>query len=181
MRLPRRRRTRILLAAVGAVALVWISGVRLFAFPGESMSPTVGLWHLRAPERFDLAIYDVPPKSKWAERKIPWMKRVVGLPGEHVRLTREQLFIDGRKVDTPFLHRDGRTSAGADFEIRLGRDEYCILGDNLDHSFDDSRSMGPIPRSLMRGFVVSLIQGSSATVETGKSPAPASTNRNGSP
>ena len=93
----RKRMLRIHSIVAVAIGGVWLSGVRLFAFPGESMMPAiqpgdyfvgfVGLWGHRTPARFDMLIFDVPPTSKWAERKIPWMKRLVGLPGEHVRLS----------------------------------------------------------------------------------------------
>ena len=145
----------------------WLSGVRLFAFPGESMAPAVhpndyfvgfvGLWRCRMPGRFEMVIFDVPPTSKWAERKIPWMKRLIGLPGEHVRLSGAGLFINGRKVESSFLHSGRLPSQATDFELQLGPAEYCVLGDNLDRSFDDSRSMGPIARSLIRGCVGRVI------------------------
>jgi signal peptidase I len=158
---------RFLVALVVAAIAAWVSGVRLFAFPGESMSPTVmpgdhfvgmiGAWGARPPERFEMVIFDVPRRSKWSEQSIPWMKRLVGLPGEHVRLAGDQLFIDGRPVEAPFLHADELAKRPEDFEVTLGESEYFVLGDNLDHSFDDSRSLGPIDRTLIRGFVAFVI------------------------
>src|ERR1041385_7747033 len=116
MRFPRRKTLRLVIVLVAAAVAVWIGGVRLYAFPGVSMAPTVkpgdhfigfvGLWRLRSPKRFDMVIFDVPSTSRWAGQKIPWMKRVVGLPGEHIRLSGEELFINGRKEDAAFLHRD---------------------------------------------------------------------------
>lgn len=155
------------------IAGVWLSGVRLLAFPGKSMMPSVmpgdylvgamGLWRYRTPARFDMVIFDVPPTSKWAERKIPWMKRLVGLPGEHVRLSGSALYIDGREMNSRFLHT-GRTAGPAgDIEVKLGADEFFVLGDNLDHSFDDSRTMGKISKSLIRGVVVFTIHRSRTT------------------
>src|ERR1044071_5432272 len=111
---PRKRFVHVVMALGTFAALIWLSGIRLFAFAGESMSPAVepgdrfvglvGIWGLRAPKRFDMAIFDVPSSSKWAGLRIPWMKRLGGLPGEHVRLSGAQLFIDGRKIEAPFLH-----------------------------------------------------------------------------
>jgi signal peptidase I len=166
-RMPRRL---LLVFMLAAVAGAWLTGVRLFAFPGESMIPAVqpgdyfiGLvewWGHRPPQRFDLLIFDVPPSSKWAQRKIPWMKRLVGLPGEQVRLSGADLFINGRKIESGFLHSNrGAPGHRADFEVRLGPDEFCVLGDNLDRSFEDSRSLGPIPRALIRGRAICVIPG----------------------
>jgi signal peptidase I len=168
MHLFRRRRVRMFVAFAVVVLALWAGGVRLFAFPGESMSPAVragdhfvgmvGLWGMGSPERFEMVIFNVPPTSKWAARGIPWMKRLVGLPGEHVRLSGDQLFINGRKVDAPFLHVESKAELAKDFEVVLGDEEYCVLGDNLAHSFDDSRSMGPIARSLIKGHVALVIR-----------------------
>jgi signal peptidase I len=109
--------------------------------------------HLRDPKRFDLVVFDVPPASKWSARGIPWMKRVIAMPGEHVRLSGTSLFINGRKMDAPFLHLETNGKPRDDITATLGSNEYFVLGDNLDQSFDDSRTMGPIGRPLMRGFV----------------------------
>jgi signal peptidase I len=173
-----RRSLRVLALAAVAFGGAWLGGVRLFAFPGESMIPAVrpgdffvglvGPWRHRTPERFDLLIFDVPPTSKWAERGIPWMKRLVGLPGEHVRLAGAELFIDGRQLGSPFLHSARAASSTRDFEVQLRSDEYCVLGDNPDGSLDDSRSLGPISRSLIQGRVVFVLHRS-----RGQTPAPA--------
>jgi signal peptidase I len=164
-----------------AIGGVWLSGVRLFAFPGESMIPAVlpgdyfvgfvGLWGRHTPERFDMLIFDVPPTSTWADRKIPWMKRLVGLPGEHVRLSGADLFINGRKSESSFLHSDRASSQAHDFEVQLRSDEFCVLGDNLDRSFDDSRSLGPISRSLIKGRAIYVIHRSKGN-EPNKAPEP---------
>jgi signal peptidase I len=163
----RRRFLRVFAFVALTFGGLWLSGVRVFAFPGESMMPAVrpgdyfvalvGLWSHRAPARFDMLIFDVPPNSKWAERKIPWMKRLVGLPGEHVRLAGADLFIDGRKIASQMLHSDHASGQSGDLEVQLRSDEFCVLGDNLDRAFDDSRSMGPISRSLIKGRAVLVI------------------------
>ena len=108
-----------------------------------------------------MVIFDVPRTSKWSAQKIPWMKRLVGLPSEHIRISGNQLFVDGRKVDAPFLHGGSHVKQQEDFEVTLGDNEYFVVGDNLDHSFDDSRAMGPIDRSLIKGFVAFVIRTSS--------------------
>jgi signal peptidase I len=110
----------------------------------------VGIWSLRAPKRFDMVIFDVPSTSNWPGQKIPWMKRLVGLPGERIRLAGAQLFVDGRKIDAPFLHSEREKV----FEMRLGEREYFVLGDNLNWTLQDSRAMRSISSSLMTGHVL---------------------------
>lgn len=159
-------------AVVGVTLVLWLSGIRLYAFPGVSMVPAVkpgdyfigleGPWRLRTPQRFDRVIFDVPSTSRWAGQGIPWMKRLVGLPREHVRLSGDTLYIDGAKVNAPCLHRDRADSPPKEIELVLGDRQYFVVGDNLDHSFDDSRSMGPIDKSLLRGFAALVIHTSLA-------------------
>jgi signal peptidase I len=168
MKTPRRRLLKFAVVSAIFAGVGWLSGVRLFAFSGRSMEPAVmpgdyfvglvALWGMRTPERFDMVIFELPPESRWAERKIPWMKRVVGLPGERVRLAGGRLFIDGREVSAPCLRRDAALPASADVEVVLKADEFFVVGDNLDHSLEDSRTMGPIRKSRLRGFVALVIR-----------------------
>ena len=74
-----------------------------------------------------------------------------------VRLSGGELFINGRKIEAPFLHSERAPREARSFEVRLRSDEFCVLGDNLDRSFDDSRSLGPISRSLVKGRVVLVL------------------------
>ena len=161
------RKISRLLVVTGILGLgLWLGGVRLYAFQGLSMDPLVrpgdhfvgliGPWNLRTPQRFDLAIFEVPDTSRWAGQKIPWMKRLVGLPGEHVRISGRELYIDGRRVNAPFLHADS-TSAAKTFETTLGEGQYFVLGDNLDHTLEDSRALGPIARARIKGVVALVI------------------------
>ena len=121
-----------------------------------------------------MVIFDVPSSSKWAGQNIPWMKRLVGLPGEHVRLSGADLFINGRKIESSLLHSDRVSSPARDFEVQLRSDEFCVLGDNLDRSFDDSRSLGPISRSLIKGHAVFVIH-RSKDEKPNKAPEPTTT------
>lgn len=160
---------RIFAVAVATLAIVWISGLRVFAFSGDSMLPSVmsgdrfigkvGLWGEQFPDRFQMVIFDLPPHSPWVERKIPWMKRLIGLPGEHVRLSGNRLFIDGQPVEAPSLHLDDPAKSPQTHELVLDNDEYFVVGDNLDHSLEDSRTFGPLKRSLLKGTVVYVISG----------------------
>lgn len=174
------RISRIAIVALGLFGLIWLSGVRLYAFRGNSMIPAVmpddhfvalvGLWKRTEPRRFDLVIFDVPESSAWAKQRIPWMKRLVGLPGEHVRLAGDALFINGNLIDAPFLRRDIQTAQHEPTEINLGEDQFFVLGDNLDHSLEDSRKFGPVHRSLLKGHVGMVLHGSKKHTEGSKSP-----------
>jgi signal peptidase I len=163
-----KRFLRLTAVVFGVAGALFAGGLRLYGFPGISMVPDVnpgdflvvlaGPWRSRPPQRFDRLIFDVPPTSHWAAQKIPWMKRLIGLPGEHLRLSGAELFINGQKIMAPCLHLVHESSRTAEIEITLGPDDYYVVGDNLDNTFDDSRSMGPIHRALIRGFAPFVIR-----------------------
>ena len=73
------------------------------------------------------------------------LKRVLGLPGEWVRLEQEEAAVDSSCDD---LEGDEVW----DMEWTLGRDEWFVVGDNPGVSLD-SRRLGPIRGSWIRGRV----------------------------
>ncbi|MBR3168700.1 MAG: signal peptidase I [Erysipelotrichaceae bacterium] len=83
-------------------------------------------------ERFDIVIVE----NEKTDGKL--VKRIIGMPGETIRCSGNQIYIDGELLEQPFL-QDVYTS---DFEYVLAEDEYFCLGDNRDVS-RDSRYYGP--------------------------------------
>jgi signal peptidase I len=156
----------ICLGGVLAVAFAtYAYGLRTMAVAGESMLPTarpgdtlvalVGPHHVKKLERFDVALFEVPPGLGAGEFEPPWVRRVIGLPGEHLRLDGAEIIVDGKAVTLP------QVIASANFprtDVRLGTDEFYVLGDNRQRQLD-SRLFGAVPRSLMRGYVVKIIRG----------------------
>jgi signal peptidase I len=135
---------------------------------GESMLPTLPPGQRIAvgpapglPRRGDVVVVRRP------EREV--VKRVVGLPGERVRLVGGRLEIDGRPVPEPYavahpaLDATGLPDPGApavaedsdgavELDLRLGADELAVLGDCRDRS-TDSRSFGPVRRNDLIAIV----------------------------
>lgn len=73
------------------------------------------------------------------------VKRVVGLPGEHVEIKEGKVFINGKPLIEPYLAKDTVTEP-LDLrfqDVTLGQNQCYVLGDNRSHSLD-SRVFGPV-------------------------------------
>lgn len=92
--------------------------------------------------RGDLVLFRHPRES---ERLL--IKRVIGLPAEHVALD-GGLRIDGSPMPEPYLLDDGLPTPPA--EWLLGQDEYLLLGDNRGES-RDGRHFGPVHSDALVG------------------------------
>lgn len=83
-----------------------------------------------------------------------FLKRIIGLPGEEVKIQDCKLYINGNVFDEPYLPQNTCTKAG-DFlqegaSVTVPADNYFVMGDNRDHS-SDSRMWGFVPRKNIIG------------------------------
>ncbi len=140
MRWPR---TLVPLAAAlvgGIAAQRAYRGLARFEVSEASMVPTlrpgdrVLTWE-RPPVRGDIVVFEHP------ERPDFWMvKRVIGLPGEHVEITDGRVLVNGTSLDEPWT----TDPTGPDASWNLGPGEAIILGDARTLSAGDSRQIGPL-------------------------------------
>lgn len=79
-----------------------------------------------------------------------YLKRVIGLPNEHVALTGGKVEVDGRTVEEPYLRGNVETLSKGANQWFTDPDEVFVLGDNRDDS-EDSRMFGPVPVELIVG------------------------------
>lgn len=144
------------------IYLTMIFLVRPEVVSGRSMMPTLmdgdrGFTNIISNLLYDVERFDVVA-VKEPNSKEQWVKRVIGLPKEHIAYRDGELYINGIKMEEPFLDetfilKSGYTKATftTDMEeIVLGEDEYFLVGDNRPESFD-SRARGPFQRSDLIG------------------------------
>ncbi len=116
--------------------------LRRYAIAERSMEPALapGDWTLARHTRGTLArgAIVVLPSPLESDREL--IKRVVGLPGEHVTITKGQVHIDGRVLAEPWA--DGPTLPNGEWE--LGPEDIFVLGDARARSNADSRLFGPV-------------------------------------
>lgn len=95
------------------------------------------------PQRGDVIVFEAP-----VGRRVDFIKRIIGLPGETVEVRGSSIFINGKKIEESYI----KSLTQGDEEVTLGQDEYFVLGDNRGAS-SDSRVFGSIKRSVIRGRV----------------------------
>ncbi len=153
------------------VAFIIVGGVyfflgRPFTVSGASMYPTLHngdrmvLSKVGDIHRFDVVILKAPDEN------VEYIKRVIGMPGDTVEMKSGVLYINGKKVDQPFINTEAlakQTVFMDDFtlesltgESKVPEGKYFVLGDNRGVS-KDSRMIGFIDRSAIEGKAVFTI------------------------
>ncbi len=79
-----------------------------------------------------------------------FIKRVVGLPGEHIRIDRGRVYVDGRALDEPYVRSGDDRSFP---EVIVPPASVYVLGDNRANS-EDSRVFGPVSDDRLIGRAV---------------------------
>jgi signal peptidase I len=132
----------------GSRAVVYAANLRAFEIPpgAKSMAPT-----LLPGDRIVVERGGTPKRGEiWvftSSNTITMVKRVIGLPGESVEVAGGKILIDGDPLPEPYP----TTSIGYTMPpLRLGPDEYFVLGDSRNGSLD-SHTLGPLPRSRLIG------------------------------
>ncbi len=132
----------------------------LFLVRGDSMIPTLrdgDLIHVRRAsskgasyQRGSIVVAEMPALSG-DNSLLANVKRVVGLPGELVRVGRDGVVsIEGASLAEPYLAAGARPAPGPGLSWWCDDGEYFLMGDNRADS-GDSRRFGPVPASNIVG------------------------------
>jgi signal peptidase I len=176
----RARRTAIeWLIIIGAVVICTILlrtfVIQSFYIPSASMSPTLQVgnrivvdklsYHLHSVNRGDIVVFARPPLED--QEYADLVKRVIGLPGETISSKGCSVYIDGKKLNEPWLPKlpssctralpdDPYPQYNLPGPVHIPAGEYYVMGDNRTDS-EDSRFFGPIPGSLIVGRAVAVV------------------------
>ena len=89
-----------------------------------------------SPERGDVIVFRYPPNPE----AIPYIKRIIGLPGDQIHIADGKVTVNGQLVVEPYLVVS--TNRGGDWTVPDG--QLFVMGDNRNNS-SDSRSWGFVP------------------------------------
>ena len=150
----RRRFFRDVARGMGIVVLLHVFVLQISVVRGHSMKPFLMdgdrlvidrlTYSFADVDRFDVVVLKNPRNPS-----VDYVKRIVGIPGDRIRLLDGELMINDQKVDESFgpIHDQDTT-----IETVVPQDHYFVLGDNRPISCD-SREFGLVRAELLRGKV----------------------------
>ena len=161
----------------GAVLIVlaikaWV--VNPYRIPSSSMEPTLHcgrpqpgcqarfsdrvlanrfIFHFRSPHRGEIVVFKTPPEAAVkCGAGGTFVKRIIGLPGDRLSERDGRIYINGKKLDEPYVKPQNRDS-GTYGPLRIPQGRYFLMGDNRAQSCD-SREWGPVSRASLIGRLV---------------------------
>lgn len=150
---------KIALLAGITIALVRYYLFKPFYVKGASMEPNFYdheyliidevTYRFNEVKRGDVIVFKYPENPKEY-----FLKRIIGLPGERIKVAGGQVTVyneahpEGLTIQESYVPKDIVTEG--EKIIVLGSDEFFVLGDNRENSYD-SRRFGPVDRNLIVG------------------------------
>jgi signal peptidase I len=162
----------VVIVALAAALLLRTFVVQTFFIPSGSMEPTLQIgdrilvdklsYHLHGVDRGNIVVFRRPADENCGGPPVAdLVKRVIGLPGETISLSKGYVDINGKRLNESWLPTSvqGTTfpgPTGPKYNLAkpyvIPANHYFVMGDNREDSCD-SRYWGPISRSLIVGKV----------------------------
>jgi len=119
-------------------------------YNGEYLLTDKLSYRFKAPERGDIIVFKAPKNEDY-----DYIKRVIGLPGERIKILNGKVYINDQPIDeSPYLDKAIITQSGyfsrEGLTINIAADNYFVMGDNRMNS-SDSRDWGTVPRQNIIG------------------------------
>ncbi len=144
--------------------------VRVYYITSKGMLPTLEVndrvitnlraYALSAPQRGDIVAFNPTEKLRQDGFSDPFIKRIIGLPGERVAFKNGSVYINEKLLQETYITKPIQTTVdlcGMDHPFlstpqKVPPHAYFVLGDDRDNSYD-SRCWGVVPRSNLIGQV----------------------------
>jgi signal peptidase I len=167
----------IVLAFVLAIVLKTFV-VQAFYIPSGSMEPTLEPGDrvlvnkaFFTPQRFDIIVFSDPQGRPGPDRGLvggflhwlseglgvaqpedeDFIKRVIGLPGEEVKIRDHVVYVNGTALSEPYLTAAARASMANYGPVTVPNDALFVMGDNRGNSNDSRAGLGFIPLDKVIG------------------------------
>jgi signal peptidase I len=161
--------------AIAIVLLIKAYVVNPYRIPSSSMEPTLHcahsrpgdgceahysdrvlanrfIYHFRDPARGDIVVFNTPALTRrLCNAGGTFVKRIIALPGETWSEKNGYVYINGKKLNEPYIKPDRRDSQ-TNPPQKIPKNSYFVMGDNRMQSCD-SRVWGVVPRGNLIGPV----------------------------
>ena len=105
------------------------------------------LYHFESIHRGDVVVFHYPRDPRKS-----YIKRVIALPGDRVRIEHGQVWVNGDALQEPYVPMEFLDTRSMP-ETTLAANLYWVMGDHRSIS-SDSREFGPVERGLIYGKAV---------------------------
>lgn len=150
---------QVLVFAVSIFLFVYLLLVQPHKIKGNSMDPNFHngqflltdkvTYRFGEPQRGDVVVFKAPPDDAQE-----FIKRIIGLPGDTVKVEGGRVYLNDALLDELYLEDSVLTRPGNFSQegqtITVPESKYYVMGDNRNHSFD-SRNFGPVDKSKITG------------------------------
>lgn len=148
------------LVIFGAIfAFIYLFVAQFHKVQGNSMVPTFHTgdylitdkvsYRFREPKLGEIVIVKNP-----RDESQDFIKRIIAVPGDTIEVANNRVILNGKVLEEKYLPAGRPTPAGAFLtagnQIKVGNNQYFVLGDNREHS-SDSREWGPVTKQEIIG------------------------------
>lgn len=171
----------IVAVALGLALAIQAFIVKPFRIPSGSMEPTLTIGqrvlvdrvsqHFTSFHRGDIVVFKPPkgadlveqcgvpvdtsveacPKPTPQKSDTNFIKRIIGLPGDRLKVIGGHAYIDGKELKEPYIRPNADCPiCNERREITIPPGHFFMMGDNRGES-DDSRDWGPVPKQWIIG------------------------------
>ena len=151
---------QVIVFAVAIFLFVYLLILQPHKIKGHSMDPNFDdgefiltdkvSYRFGKPGRGDVIVFKAPP-----DYQEEYIKRIIGLPGDHIMVKENRIYVNGKLIDeTSYLDPSVPVTGGSftveGREVAIPEGQYLFMGDNRPNSYD-GRNFGPITKDKITG------------------------------
>jgi signal peptidase I len=102
-------------------------------------------YRFRSPERGDVVVFVFPE-----DHSLDYIKRVIGIPGDHVVIKNKHVYVNGVALNEPYIAAEPTYAPCTYCDVTVPKGQLFVMGDNRNNS-SDSHEWGLLPRDNVIG------------------------------